>query len=153
MTETIDPQPTLYIIIRSDIQDMNPGKAIAQGSHATSDFHNWAADTSAAVVKNFSAKSPPNDAHVKLCKQLCQSISNWQEDRSFGRVLTVEATFEQMQQIIEAPGVHGEMTLDPTYPWRNHYGETFLSPEITCGWVFDMGHHDNAALKSLPLHR
>jgi len=34
-------EPTLYIIMRSDLQDMNPGKGMAQAAHAQADFDSY----------------------------------------------------------------------------------------------------------------
>lgn len=106
--------PTLYIIMRRDIQDMNPGKAMAQSAHAQADFEH------AAVF------SPGN---------LSNEYKNWCEDRAFGRTLVVYATLNEIREIVDRSYCAGMVT-DPTYPWRNYYGELCVSEEITCGWVF-----------------
>ena len=131
-------EPTLYIIMRSDIACMNPGKAIAQGSHATSDFHQWI-DT----IKS------QRDRYGELLDQ----YETWREDRSFGRVLVLEATFDQLADVVSKNDFAG-MTLDPTYPYHNHYGDVFLAEEITCGWCFICDETTpSELLTQLKLHR
>lgn len=106
--------PTLYIIMRRDIQDMNPGKAMAQSAHAQADFHNLS---------------------MNLRGQIETEYRNWCEDRTFGRTLVVYATLDEIREIVDRSYCAGMVT-DPTYPWRNYYGELCVSEEITCGWVF-----------------
>jgi len=132
-------EPTLYILMRTDIQDMNPGKAIAQGSHATSIFEQW---------MRMIHKSPGHHG------DLISEYNQWREDRSFGRVITLEATLDQIQRVCLENPLSGT-TIDPTYPWRNHYGQVFLSEEVTCGWAFICNCVDGPSetLKSLQLHR
>lgn len=131
-------EPTLYIIMRTDIQDMNPGKAIAQGSHATDDFEAWV-----AVINQQS------DQYGELLGE----ISTWREDRSFGRVIVLESSLDEMKHIVQTNDFAG-LTTDPTYPWRNYYGDVFLSEEITAAWCFICNETvPSVALTELPLHR
>lgn len=134
--ENIEPTvpATLYIIMRSDLQDMNPGKAIAQGSHATDDFEEWVrVQAQAAPIRG--------------------KVDAWRENRSFGRVIVLEATLDEMVKVTEDHPV-SDLTVDETYPWRNWYGDLILSSEITCAWCF-LGENEVAqeSLSKLPLHR
>ena len=112
--------PTLYCLMREDLQDLNPGKGMAQAMHAQADFDEW-------VSKN------PNSPFQSFIKE-------WKEDRSFGRTLVLESTLRDMDNLIMIYGagitLPMGLTVDPTYPWRNFYGKVFLSEEVTCGWVF-----------------
>jgi hypothetical protein len=113
--------PTLYCLMREDLQDLNPGKGMAQAMHAQADFDEW-------VSKN------PNSPFQSFIKE-------WKEDRSFGRTLVLESTLKDMGNMIgtnygAAITLPMGLTVDPTYPWRNFYGKVFLSEEVTCGWVF-----------------
>lgn len=137
MTDYETQQPTLYLVMRSDLQDGNPGKMMAQAAHAQADF-----DEFAAIART-------ND-HV-----FAQYHDEWKEDRSFGRTLVLEGTLEQIADIAAASTEAG-VTVDPTYPWRNWYGDIFLTEEVTCGWAFvheRSPSHLMEKLKELPLHR
>ncbi len=112
--------PKLYIIMRKDIQDMNPGKAMAQAAHAQSDFDQW-------VEGVFTQRSQ--------FKDLVNDINTWRDGRSFGVTLVLHEPLETINQIVNNTDYSGRTT-DPTYPWRNYYGDVFTSSEITCAWVF-----------------
>jgi hypothetical protein len=133
-----DIEPTLYLFGRTDIQDMNPGKLAAQTSHATDDFNAW---------KQLILSMP--DQYVELIIE----FATWQEDRNFGRVIVLEATLEQME-MVNAENDFAGLTTDPTYPWRNYYGELFLTEEVTSGWCFMCNQTvPSESLKTLSLHR
>jgi hypothetical protein len=107
--------------MREDLQDLNPGKGMAQAMHAQADFDQW-------VSKNSNSPFQP-------------FIKEWKEGRSFGRTLVLECTVENMANMVSvnygaAVTLPMGLTIDPTYPWRNFYGKVFLSEEVTCGWVF-----------------
>jgi hypothetical protein len=111
--------PTLYCLMREDLQDLNPGKGMAQAMHAQADFDQWVDDH-------------PNSPFMPF-------IAEWKEDRSFGRTLVLESTLEQIGDITSialGTDLPVGVTVDPTYPWRNFYGKVFLNSEVTCAWVF-----------------
>jgi len=131
-------EPTLYILMRTDIADMNPGKAIAQGSHATSDFEKW--------IRGIRAQP---DQYGELIAE----YDRWREDRSFGRVIVLEATLDQMVTVVQENCFAG-MTVDPTYPYRNWYGDLFVAEEVTCAWCFICDQTlPSDSLRELKLHR
>lgn len=113
-------EPRLYIIMRRDLQDMNPGKAMAQAAHAQADCTAWM-----RVIKQEKKQYP----------ELIAEFDKWREDRSFGTTLVLHETLGTINQIVENTNFSGK-TVDPTYPWRNYYGDVFLSNEVTCAWVF-----------------
>jgi hypothetical protein len=110
----------LYIIMRRDIQDMNPGKAMAQAAHAQADFDAW--------MRNI-LQQP--DQYGELIAE----YNAWREDRSFGVTLVLHETLETINNIVAHTNFSAK-TVDPTYPWRNYYGDVFTSNEVTCAWVF-----------------
>lgn len=134
-------QPTLYIIMRSDIPDLTPGKGMAQAAHAQADFD--AKMHAIATNPDFPDRS-----------EILMDYGEWTGDYNFGRTIVVSATKEKIREIVVRGTVAGT-TIDPTYPWRNYYGETFLTEEVTCGWLFvsDAVEGDINLVKDLPLHK
>jgi len=124
--------PRLYIVMREDIQDMNPGKAVAQGCHAQADF-----DTH---VENRYTDDDFRSAHLQWC-----------EDRNFGVTLVLSALWEQMCDIEDCVK-HTGMVVDPTYPWRNYYGKTFTTAETTCMWAFPTTEQEFEYMRQFDLH-
>lgn len=124
--------PTLYIFIRRDIPDMNPGKACAQAAHAQADFDQYM------------------NEHADLGS--LNTWLSWKQDRTFGRTLVVLATLDEIQEAVSKVAVSG-ITTDPTYPWKNYWGETFLSSEQTVGWAFAVNDQETEFLKCFPLHK
>ncbi len=130
--------------MREDLQDLNPGKAMAQAMHAQADFDAWV------------ERLEPDNI-------LLSYVNVWKEDRSFGRTLVVSVTLEQIKHFVcdialfqrIGPRTSG-ITVDPTYPWRNFYGKVFLTNEITCAWAFACDATPQAQidwLKSQSLHQ
>lgn len=60
---TIDPR--LYIIMRKDIQDMNPGKAMAQAAHAQADFGAFLASMVGRQTLTLESLVRTQDGHPK----------------------------------------------------------------------------------------
>jgi len=117
-------EPTLYILMRNDLASMNPGKAIAQGSHATNIFER-------ELVKWSSFESDHGT-------WIGNMVDIWRGDRDFGRCLTVAVKGNELDcimQIIEDTSYIGGVVCDPTYPISD--GEvTHHIPLETCGYVF-----------------
>jgi peptidyl-tRNA hydrolase len=128
-------EPRLYIVMRRDLWDMNPGKGMAQAAHAQSDFD----------AHLFPSGIP--DYHDFL-----EAVNLWREDRSFGTTLVLHEPLSVMNQIHERV-VHTGMTVDPTYPYRNHYGELFVSNEVTCMWAFAYTEEDLEYMQQWRLHQ
>ena len=131
-------EPKLYIVMRKDLQDMNPGKAMAQAAHAQSDFDEY-----------IEQKCGPA---YRQDDELWQSVSQWREDRSFGVTLVLHEPLEIINQITNVILTSG-VTVDPTYPWRNFYGDLFLSNEETCAWVFVRTEEEAEYMKQFSLHK
>jgi hypothetical protein len=125
--------PRLYIVVREDIADLNPGKMAAQAAHAQADFEEH-------VEKHY-VDDQFRSAHIAWC-----------EDRNFGVTLVLNATLEKIKEIKQQIA-HSDFVVDPTYPWRNWYGKTFVSKEITCLWAFVWTDQDIEYMRQWPLHQ
>lgn len=125
--------PRLYIIMREDLQDMNPGKGMAQAAHAHADFD--------AYVESRYTHEDFRSAHLTWC-----------EDRNFGVTLVLSATLKEMHEI-RTKVLHSDLTVDPTYPWRNWYGKVFTSEEVTCMWAFVWEDEELEYMKQFKLHQ
>jgi len=122
----------LYILMRTDLASMNPGKGMAQAAHAANAMiHDWQGD---------------------------EDVDNWQAQTSqgFGTTITLavptEGALVDMVAIADALGYPAALVHDPSYPVRD--GEvTHLLPIDTCGYVF-VRDADNPppGLSILPLH-
>jgi hypothetical protein len=112
--------PKLYIIMRKDLFDNSPGKMMAQSAHAQADFSAW--------MRHI--RQDPDQYGALIAE-----FDTWLEDRAFGVTLTLHEPLATIEQIIHNTDFSGK-TVDPTYPWRNYYGDLFVSNEVTCAWVF-----------------
>ena len=125
-----DSDYVLYILMRTDMDSMNPGKACAQAAHAANQF---------VTLHSFT--------HTQLDK-----LRKWQAQTKygFGTTIVLDAgaynELEEYMEVASGSGLtHGKVT-DPTYPVQD--GQvTHLLPIITCGYVF--GKKDDPAIKSI----
>jgi len=111
-------EPTLYILMRTDMDSMNAGKGMAQAAHAANTF---------AVE---AGEDETNDAFFMW---QCQT------QQSFGTTIVLGVdNAGQMKDIVEAAreeGFHASVIHDPSYPVRD--GKvTHLIPVDTCAFVF-----------------
>lgn len=116
--------PVLYILMRTDLDSMNPGKAMAQASHASNAF-----------ISRYGHEPEPKD---------------WSDtSQGFGTVLVLGVTHMQMQtavHIAKLSNIMSDVVHDPTYPLRD--GETtHFIPLDTCAYVF--GDKDDPLLQSI----
>lgn len=128
-------EPRLYIVMRRDLWDMNPGKAMAQAAHAQADFEGYLYPEFVPDVKAF------RDAVIA-----------WREERHFGTTLVLHETLSTMEEIHQRV-VHTGMTVDPTYPYCNYYGETFVRNEVTCMWAFVYTEEEAEYMRQFNLHK
>lgn len=115
-----DNTPRLYVLMRTDLASMNPGKAVAQGAHAANQC-----------------------AHEVLLSEdddLLELLGEWegQTGHGFGTTITLGVSEAQMRAAVlvaRALGLHARVIHDPTYPLID--GETLhLLPLDTCAFVF-----------------
>ena len=114
--------PVLYILMRTDMDSMNPGKAMAQASHASNAF-----------VSN---AEPGYNVDEEL-------FNAWQESttQGFGTVLVLGVNEAQMRTAVEVAESFGvdkfpcDVIHDPTYPLQDGDTTHFI-PVDTCGYIF-----------------
>ena len=123
-------EPTLYLLARWDIPDMNAGKLAAQAAHAASEFE--------YVVAEKVTANPTGD--------LSELLTQWREDRSFGRTITLKATNEEIYQTLTSVGISGYV-FDPTYPIKNHQGDIYTVGMSTVGWCFPTNQTELSAIQ------
>lgn len=143
----------LYILMRNDIASMNPGKAIAQGSHASNAFvyhyHGFA--------QEYNSKS----VHTGIETATMNGFNEWENSTSqgFGTVLTLEAKMGPIHSavdIFKSLGYIANVVHDPTYPIVD--GEiVHYIPLDTCAYVFVPNKETDMIAKALlgnfPLHK
>ena len=125
--------PVLYILMRTDMDSMNPGKAMAQASHASNAF-----------VSN---AEPGYNVDEEL-------FNAWQQStpQKFGTVLVLGVTEVQMRTAVEVAESFGvdkfpcDIIHDPTYPLQDGDTTHFI-PVDTCGYIF--GDKDDTVLQSI----
>lgn len=111
--------PRLYVLMRTDMESMNAGKAMAQSAHAANMFQTLCGDESRGLG----------------------AYNAWftQTSQGFGTtiVLAVSSESELFTQIQRAKDLHlmAGIVHDPTYPVRDG-AVTHLIPVNTCGFVF-----------------
>lgn len=163
MTDTAFP--VLYILMRNDLPSMNPGKAMAQASHASNAF------------VNYMRLDRCEEADAIECEDLCQMWQT-QTPQGFGTVLVLSVDEEQMRaavQVSQAIGLRAGIVNDPTYPYQvdsevaalvsdelhtlppapGGNVTTLFRSEDTCAWVFAPDKNDamtQLVLGRFPLH-
>lgn len=105
----------LYILMRTDVPTMNPGKAVAQGSHA--------ANQCIYEGRKFAAEADPEgDPEVwKRALALEADINEWEDQsgKGFGTQIVLGVNEDEMRETVRMAkyrGFHAGITHDPTYP-------------------------------------
>lgn len=122
--QTPNPDYWLYVLMRQDLASMNPGKAVAHGAHAGSQFESHVA----------SIKESAPDVWAGYLK--------WKESAHgfFGSTLTLTVNEAQMREAVakfemtRATALAGIVN-DPTYPLRDGAFCHFI-PLDTCAYLF-----------------
>lgn len=136
MSKNIEPR--LYIIMREDLYDMNPGKGMAQAAHAQAEFSEFI-----HLLKDRS--EDPDIETSQLINRTLDSYDRWISEgepysaRSFGTTIVLSATKPNIDLIIKEAQKYqfGQgIVVDPTYPFKNFYGKVYVAREETCAWVF-----------------
>jgi len=111
----------LYILMRTDLDSLTPGKAMAQASHAY------------GALK--AAVRPKYDLQAGYLEWMGQT------EQEFGTTIVLGGTFRQIGQAIDRANnfyntklVYGWVT-DPTYPVKDG-AITHLVPLLTCAFIF-----------------
>tara|TARA_B100000900_G_C20319887_1_gene609683 strand:+ start:227 stop:634 length:408 start_codon:yes stop_codon:yes gene_type:complete len=125
--------PVLYILMRTDLDSMNPGKAMAQASHASNAFVHSA------------------DPGYNVDEELFNTWEN-STHQGFGTVLVLGVNEVQMRTAVEVAESCGidkfpsGIVHDPTYPLQDGDTTHFI-PVDTCGYIF--GDKDDVLLQSI----
>lgn len=134
---TLD-EPRLYLLVRKDLYDLNPGKLGAQTGHAGSKF-------AGQVLRGKD-------------KALIEQYDAWDAGRGFGTKITLSATKNDILDVVKTAqerGLVADVVVDPTYPFRNYFGEVFVAEELTCAYIFaptDVSQEMLDDLRKFPLH-
>ncbi len=118
ITQPTEIDPVIaYVLVRTDAPDFQWGKACAQAHHCGTQM---------------TEELDSSDV------SLAEMYKEWQEDRTFGTVLTLGVTASEMRQAVSLArllGIHSAVVHDPTYPIRD--GDQYLTiPVDTCAYVF-----------------
>ena len=140
--------PYLYILMRTDMTSMNPGKAVAQGAHAANQF--------VKTMRNCNS----------ICEDQTEILHLWEvwensavgDDgipQGFGTTITLGISSETILfEVVETAkkmGCAAEVTFDPSYPLVD--GDVVhLIPLHTCGYVFGDKNHLSPLLRQFNLH-
>tara|TARA_R110000851_G_scaffold227207_3_gene380037 strand:- start:51 stop:497 length:447 start_codon:yes stop_codon:yes gene_type:complete len=135
-------EPRLYIIVRSDIAELTPGKLGAQTGHAASMFARQVRHSGDTLLN--------------------ASYKQWEGDRGFGTKIVLSATKDDIDILIDTISLHQPcpahygIVVDPSYPFRNYFGEMFTAKEMTCAFVFvtpELADEPLRILRKYPLHK
>lgn len=144
--------PVLFLLMRNDMGSMNPGKAMAQASHASNAFvHHYH-----AFCQENATKAPRD-----IVKEINTGFHEWENSthQGFGTVLVLEAKITEIKPVIDifkSMEYIAGMVHDPTYPLVDGDTVHFL-PVDTCAYVFVPNKEEDEIaamfLKRYPLHR
>lgn len=131
-----DPKvPYLYILMRSDLESLNPGKMVAQGAHAANQFTHTM-DNVVAKLKDSDDGSTSFFSMTALRNMYYQWKTSTPD--GFGVTICLDITGEQLPLVVEAAKhmkFAAGVTHDPSYPLLD--GKVLHSlPLDTCGYVF-----------------
>lgn len=143
----------LYILMRNDLASMNPGKAIAQGSHAANAF--------VYHFNGYAQEYNSKSVHEGIETASMIGFNEWEQStpQGFGTVLTLEAKMADIQSVVSIfKGLNyvAGVVHDPTYPIVD--GDVVHHiPLDTCAYVFipnkEKDEFASMLLKRFPLHR
>lgn len=144
-----DFTPRLYIMIPMDIPDGNPGKMMAQAAHAQALFTKEMDERG----RRFNAAQTYNSR--KLKSSLLDSYNFWiEEGGGFGTTIVLSCLLQDISSNYKSIKITccGKV-IDPTYPWRNFYGEMFVKEQLTAGWAFVTSEEEAQVFSKYKLHR
>lgn len=118
-----DNKPILYVLMRTDLPDYQPGKSMAQANHAGTAFVNDAGLLFSGLPKHF----------------LIPAFRTWiNEGNGFGTCIVLGCTYAEMRYAVEMAelvDLLAGIVHDPTYPIRDgHMTQTL--PVDTCAYIF-----------------
>lgn len=137
--------PVLYILMRNDLESLNTGKAIAQGSHASNAF----IDKFHATMQEYSVDSSKKD----IAEKLNSDIRRWETstNQGFGTVLVLEGSMADIRETVEKVKDFGYLCgiiHDPTYPIKDG-AVVHRVPLDTCAYAFVPDFETDAKARNL----
>jgi hypothetical protein len=93
-----------------------------------------------------------DDPKAAISKEIADAVVAWREDRHFGTTLVLHEPLDTFGKI-SMNVAHWGFTTDPTYPYRNYYGEVFTRSEVTCMWVFAYTEAELEYMRQWKLHQ
>jgi len=122
--------PMLYILMRNDLESMNCGKAIAQGSHAANAFVHHFQNT---IRENGNTSS-------YAIEDLNKSFHEWENstNQGFGTVIVLEGDMTSIEKTVDKYSNMGYLcskVFDPTYPIIDGSVVHHI-PLDTCAYLF-----------------
>jgi len=143
--------PVLYILMRTDLNSLNPGKAMAQAAHVGSAFE--------AHFKMIMQMNSLDEAEKEQTSLLNSAYQRWkcQTRQGFGTTIVLGGSMNQIKNDVkwlESKGFLTSVIHDPTYPIADGT-ETHLIPLDTCAYVFAPSKDDvilQTALNNYNLH-
>jgi hypothetical protein len=128
--------PRLYLFVRNDMDSMNPGKAVAQGSHAANKF-TWSIMGATYDDQKIRTRDVLEAFHVWV-HQADIAHGHMIEEQGFGTAITKQVGEQQLFDIIAAArsvGFPAATAFDPSYPLLD--GKKLHELKIhTCGYIF-----------------
>lgn len=130
--------PFLYILMRTDLESMNPGKAVAQGAHAANQFVHEV-EKCRDDIDGASIQGTPKDVFPEEFENI-EMYDYWatRTGDGFGTTICLGVNEDQLKRIVAAgqtAGMISNVTHDPSYPLRDGDVTHFL-PLDTCGFIF-----------------
>ncbi len=130
--------PLLYILMRTDLESMNPGKAVAQGVHAGHQFVH-----EVEILRNKIGGSgvggKPEDVFPNKYN-IISMYDSWstRTGDGFGTTICLSVDDDTLHRVVAAGKtmrLFSNITHDPSYPLRDGSVTHFI-PLDTCGFVF-----------------
>jgi hypothetical protein len=127
----------LYVIVRTDMDSMNPGRVAAQVSHAASQVA-WAA----FIV--------PRDSEIQALYAEWVGTRAADQIRGFGTTIVLDGG-DNFNELCEL-GTHHGVVIDPTYPILD--GKIVHLVNIpTCSWILARVKDVPEQIRNLPLYK
>ena len=122
----VDGEPYLYILMRTDLRTMNPGKAMAQACHAANQF-----------VFEQATNKPSRSGILGFLSMFVETVVSWMKatPQGFGTTIVLAVNERELRATVsmaKKAGFPAGITHDPSYP----VGDGIVAPMDTCGYVF-----------------
>lgn len=153
MNNTLLPE-RLYILMRNDLQSMNPGKAMAQACHGANQFiHEWGHKK---AVRRWQKEGNGFGTTIVLSvdKEILHRVMSIASGRTgipYGRVVDTTYPMTTTKEIASLLSYH----IQSDVPVFKDNGQVIVfRSEITCGYIFLKGNspESDQLVAGLPLH-